>query len=204
MLYIHGYSSVHLTVYSRTHAEGGSPIWNLVFPRKKVSESAAGNTSVFYLEMAYHSHSCLTLLLSLSHVWLFSTPWTAACQASLSFTFYRSLLKLVSIESMMPINHLILCCPLLLTSVFPGIRVFPPELALCISWPKLASALASVFPMNIQGWFPLGLTKGNDLLYLLEVQGTLKSLLQHHNSKASILWCLAFFMVQLSHLSMDY
>ena len=93
----------------------------------------------------------------LSHVWLFLTLWTAARQASLSFTFYRSLLKLVSIESMMPIHYLILCCPLLLPSVFPSIRVFSPELVLCISWPKLASALASVLPMNIQGWFPLGL-----------------------------------------------
>ena len=111
---------------------------------------------------------------SLSHVWLFSTLWTAAHQASSSFTFYRSLLKLVSIESVMPIHHLILCCPLLLPSVFPSIRVFSPELALCISWPKLASALALVLPMNIQGWFPLGLTKGNDLLDLLGVQGTPK------------------------------
>ena len=96
----------------------------------------------------------------LSHVWLFVTPWTAAQQAFLSFTFSWSLLKLMSIESVMPSNHLVLCCPLLLLpSIFPSIRVFSNELALCIRWPKYwNSASASVLPMSVQGWFPSGLT----------------------------------------------
>ena len=106
------------------------------------------------------------LIQSLSHVQLFETPWTALCQASLSFTIFQSLLKLKSIESVMPSNHLILCCPLLLLSIFPKISIFSNELALRIRRPKLqlwsfiigASASASVIPMNIQGWFPLGLT----------------------------------------------
>ena len=106
------------------------------------------------------------LVQSLTHVQLFETPWTALCQASLSFTIFQSLLKLKSIELVMPSNHLILCCPLLLLSIFPKIWVFSNELALRIRGPKLqlwsfiigASASASVIPMNIQGWFPLGLT----------------------------------------------
>ena len=105
---------------------------------------------------------------------------------------HLSLLKLMSFESVMPSNHLVLCLPLLfLPSVFPSIRVFSNESVLSIG----ASASASVLPMNIQYWFSLGLT-GFDLL---AVQETLKSLLQHHSSKASILWCSAFFMVQLLH-----
>ena len=98
---------------------------------------------------------------SLSCVWLFVTPWAAARQTSLSITNPRSLLKLMSIESVMPSNHLVLCHPLLLLpSVFPGIRVFPNESSLCIRWPKSigVSALASVLPVNFQDWFPLGLT----------------------------------------------
>ena len=101
-------------------------------------------------------HCCIVLLLLLSCIRLFATPWTAACQASLSFTISRSLFELMSIESMMPSNHLVLCCPLLLPSVFPISSVFPNDLALPISIG--ASASASVLPMNIQGWYPLGLT----------------------------------------------
>ena len=96
-----------------------------------------------------------------SHVQLFATPWTAALQASLYFTVSQSLLRLMYIESVMPANHLILCCPLLLLpSIFPSIRVFSNELVLCIRWPKCYgdSASASVLPLNIQGWFPVGLT----------------------------------------------
>ena len=97
---------------------------------------------------------------SLSHVWLFATPWTSACQASLSFTISQSLLKLMSIESVMPSNHLILCCPLLLLpSIFPSISVFSSELGLRIRWPKYWSfSFSLILPMNIQDWFPLGLT----------------------------------------------
>ena len=124
-----------------------------------------------------------------------ATPWTAALQASLSITNSQSLFKLMSIESVMPSNHLILCCPLLLlSSVFPSIRVFSNELALHIRWPECCSF--SISPSNeYSGLISLRI----DWFDLLAVQGTLKSLLQHHSWNASILWCSAFFMVQLSH-----
>ena len=123
------------------------------------------------------------------------TPWTAARQASLSFTISLSLLKLMSIESVMPSNHLILCRPLLpLPSIFPSIRVFSNESALRIGWPKYWSFSCNISPSNEYS----GLISFKvDWLDLLAVQGTLKSLLQHHSSKASILQCSAFFMVQL-------
>ena len=127
------------------------------------------------------------------------TPWTAACQASLSFTVSQSWLKLMSIELVMPYNHLILCCPLvLLPSIFPSIRVFSNELALDIRWPKYWSFTFSISPSNVR----LMLSFRTDWFYLLAVQGTFKSLLQHHKSKASIFHCSFFFMVQLSHLYM--
>ena len=133
----------------------------------------------------------------LSHVWLFTTPWTAARQASLSITNSRSLLKLRPIESMMPSNHLILCHPLLLCpSIFPSIMVFSNELALHIRWPKYWSFS---FSISSSSEYPGLISFGMDWLDLLAVQGTLKSLLQHHSSKASVLWCSAFFMVQLSY-----
>ena len=134
---------------------------------------------------------------SLSHVWLFVTPWTAACQASLSITNSQSLLKLMSIELVMPSNHFILCCSLLLpSSIFLSIRVFSNESALRIRWPKYWSFSFSISPSNeYSGLIPFRM----DWLDLLAVQGTLKSLLQHHSSKASILRRSAFFIVQLSH-----
>ena len=134
---------------------------------------------------------------SLSRVWLFVTPWTATCQASVSITNSWSLLKLMSIESVIPSNHLILYCPLLLLpSIFPSIRVFSNESALCIRWPKYWSFSFHISPSNE----PPGLISFRmDWLDLLAVRGTLKNLLQHHSSKASILWCSAFFTVQLSH-----
>ena len=129
---------------------------------------------------------------SLNCVWLFMTPWAAACQASLSFTISQSLLKLISIESVMPF---ILCCPLLLLpSIFPSIRVFFSELALRFRWPKYWSF--SISPSNKYSgliFFRI------DWFDLLAVQGTLSSLLQHHSSKVSILQRSAFFMVQLSY-----
>ena len=134
---------------------------------------------------------------SLSRVQLFATPWSKACQAPLSITNSRRLLKLVSIESVMPSNHLILCHPLLLSpSIFPGIRVFFTESALCIRWPKYWRFSFSISPSNEYSGL---ISFRMDWLDLLAVQGTLRSLLQHHSSKASILWCSAFFMVQLSH-----
>ena len=133
----------------------------------------------------------------LSCVRLFALPYTIAGQASLSCTISQNLLKLMSIELVMPSNLLILCGPLLLLpSIFPSIRVFSNESALHIRWPKYWSFSFSVNPSNVYAelisfriyWFDL-----------LTVQGALKSLLQHHSSKASILWCSAFFVVQLSH-----
>ena len=124
------------------------------------------------------------------------TPWTAAHQASLSITKSWSLLKLMSIKSVMPSNHLILCHPLLvLPSVFPSIRVFSSESVLRIRWPKYWSFSSSISPSNEYS----GLISFRIDWFDLSVQGTLKSLLQHHSSKASILQSLAFFMVQLSH-----
>ena len=121
----------------------------------------------------------------LNHVWLFVTPWSTARQASLSITNSQSLLKLMSIESVMPSSHLIVCHPLLLPpSVFPSIRVFSIESALCIRWPKNWSFSFNISPSNEYSgliFFRM------DWLDLLAVQGTLKSLLQHHSSKASIL-----------------
>ena len=129
---------------------------------------------------------------SLSHVQLFVTPWTAACQVFLSITNSWKLLKLMSVESVMPSNHFILCHPLLLLpSIFPSIRVFSSESTLCIRWPSIGVSASSEYSGLIS--FRI------DWLDLLAVQGTLKSLLHHHNSKASVLWCSAFFMVQLAH-----
>ena len=134
---------------------------------------------------------------SLSHIRLFVTPWTAACQASLSITNSQSLFKLTSIELVMPSNHLILCHPLLLLpSIFPSIRVFSNESVLCIRWPNWSFSFR-ISPSNEYSWF---ISFRMDWLDLLAVQGTLKSLLQYHTSKASTLWHSAFFIVQLSHL----
>ena len=137
----------------------------------------------------------LSSVQSLSHVRLFVTSWITACQASLSITNSRSLLKLTSIESVMPSNHLILCHPLLLLPpIFPSIRVFSNESTLLMRWPKYWSFSFSISPSNEH---PGLISFRMDWLDLLAVQGTLKSLLQHHSSKASILQCSAFFIVQL-------
>ena len=152
--------------------------------------------------MVQQSHSWLNIQFSsvhsLSRVQLFTTPWTAAGLASLSITNSQSLLKLMSIKSVMPSSHLILCHPLLLLpSIFPSIRVFSNESALHIRWPKYWSFSFSIIPSKeIPGLISFRM----DWLDLLAVQGTLKrSLLQHHSSKASILRRSAFFTVQLSH-----
>ena len=137
---------------------------------------------------------------SLSCVWLFATPWTAAHQAVLSITNSRSLLKLMSIELVMLSNHLILWCPhLLLPSVFPSIRIFSNESVLHIRWPKYWNFSFSILPSSEYSGL---ISFRMDWLDLLAVQGTLKSLLQHHSSKASIPWHLAFFMIQLSQAYM--
>ena len=132
----------------------------------------------------------------LSHVQLFVTPWAAARQASLSITNSQSLPKLMSIELVMPPNHLILCCPLLPPLIFPSIRVFSNESVLCIRWPKYWNFSFNISSSNERSGL---ISFRMDWLDLLAVQGSLKSLLQHHSSKVSILWCSAFFIIQLSH-----
>ena len=145
----------------------------------------------------FHVSAQFSSVQSLSRVRLFVTLWTAARQASLSITNSWSLPKPTSIESVMPSNHLIPCCPLLfLPSIFPSIRVFSNESALCIRWPKYWSFSFIISPSSEH---PGLISFRMDWLDLLAVQGTLKSLLQHHSSKASILWCSAFFIIQLSY-----
>ena len=147
------------------------------------------------LEKEYIQFSSVQLL---SHVRLFATPWTAVHQASLSITNFQSLLKLVSIELVMPSNQLILCHPLFLPpSIFPSIRVFSNESALRIRWPKYWS-----FSISPSREYSGLISFRMDWFNLLAVQWTPKSLLQYHSSKASILWPSAFFIVQLSHPSM--
>ena len=144
-----------------------------------------------------HGKNTISPVPSLSHVRLFATPWIAACQASLSITSSWSLHKLMSIESVMPSNHLILYHPLLLLpSIFPNIRIFSNESAFRIRWPKYWSFSFKCEPSNEH---PGLISFKMDWLDLLAVQRTLKSLLQHHSSKASILLHSAFFIVQLSH-----
>ena len=153
-----------------------------------------------YLETLLHLAHVMEVIaysVQFSHVWLFESPWTAAHQATLSITNFRSLLKFMSIESVMPSNHLILCCPLLLLpSIFPNMGVFFNESVLHIRWPKYWSFSFSISPSNeYSGLISFRI----DWLDLLAVQGTFKSLLQHHISKASIIPCSAFFIVQFSH-----
>jgi len=141
----------------------------------------------------YHQSS----VQSLSCVQLFVTPWTVAHQASLSITNSQSLFKFMSVESVIPSNHLIFCHPLLLRpSIFPSIRVFSNKSVLHIRWPKYWSFSFSISPFNEYSWL---ISFRMDWLDILAGQGTLKSLLQHHGSKASILWHSACFIVQLSH-----
>ena len=145
---------------------------------------------MFALEFIISSVQLLTC------VRLFATPWTVACQASLLITNSWSLLKLMSIESVMPSNYLILCCALLLLSIFPSIRVFSNESVLHIRWPKYWSFSFSISSSNEYSGL---ISFRMDWVDLLAVLGTLKSLLQQHSSKASILGHSAFFIVQLSH-----
>ena len=152
--------------------------------------SSSSLSAIRVVSSAYH-------IQSLSHVWLFGTPCTAAHQASLSITNSRSPPKPISIESVMPSNHLILCGPLLLLpSIFPSIRVFSNESGLQIRRPKYSSFSFNIGPSNEHSGL---ISFRMDWLDLLTVQGTFKSLLQHHSLKASILQCSAFFIVQLSH-----
>ena len=141
------------------------------------------------------NHNIVAVVQPLSHVRLFATPWFAALQASLSITSSQSLLRLISIKLVMPSNYLILGCPLLLLpSIFPIIRVLSSELALHVRWPKYWSFSFSISPFS--GYSGL-ISFRIDWFDIFAVQGTLTSLFQHHNLKASVLWCSAFFMVQL-------
>ena len=150
-----------------------------------------------YLNFIWQCKIKFSSVQSLSRVWLFATPWIAAHKASLSITNSWNSPKLTSIESVMPSSHLILCHPLLLLpSIPPSIRVFSKESTLRMRWPKYWSFSFSISPSKEH---PGLISFRMDWLDLLAVQGTLKSLLQHHSSKASILWCSAFFTVQLSH-----
>ena len=149
---------------------------------------------VFELFWGPQTKASVQSVQSLRRVWLSVTPWTAACQASLSITNSQSLL--MSIESVMPFNHFILCHPLLLPSIFPSIRVFSNESVLLMKWPKYWSFSFSISPSNER---PGLISFRIDWLDLLAVQLSLKSLLQHHSSKASVLRHSACFMVQLSH-----
>ena len=150
-------------------------------------------TTINLVNIHHHTQSVSQSVQSLTHVRLFVTPWIAARETSLSITISRSLLKLMSMESVMPSNHLILLRPLLLSpSIFPGIRVFSSESALHIRWPKYWSFSFNISPFNKHSGL---ISFRMDWLDLLAVQGTLKSLLQHHSSKASILWCSALKIV---------
>ena len=148
---------------------------------------------------AYHiayTSFVVIVVRSLSCVQLFVTPWAAVCQAPLSFTISWSLLRFMSTELVVLSNHIILCCSfLLLSSIFPTIRVFSNQLALCIRRPKYQSFSFSISPSNEYSRL---ISFKIDWFYLLAFQGTLKSL-QHNSSKALVLWCSAFFMIQLSH-----
>ena len=158
-------------------------------------EFGSGYNSIYsnYTDLACYSFwTKISSVQLLSRVRLFATPWIVACQASLSITNSQSLHKLMSIESVMPSNYLIHCCPLLLLpSIFPSIRVFSNESSLHIRWPKYWSFSFNISPSNEH---PGVISFRMDWLDLLAVQGTLKSLLQHHSSKTSILWHPTFFM----------
>ena len=189
------------------HGHLGEDSWTLfikasLLQRAKIE--AARSSSSLGLKVPKHlyhymylSKESLSSVQLLSHVQLFVTLWTAARQASLSITNSWRFLKLISIKSVMPSNHLILCCPLLLlSSIFPSNRVFSNESVHCIRWPKYQNFSFSISPSNeYSGLISFTI----DWFDLLAVQGTLKSLLQHHSSKASILWHSAFLMVQPSH-----
>ena len=176
-------------------------IWESLSSKLKKKKKGTPSWSLFIsykpFLCTFHIKFLISPVQSLSCVQLFVTPWTVARQASLSITNSWSLLKLMSIELVIPSNHLILCHPLLfLPSIFPSIGVFSNESALCIRWPKYWSFSFNITPSNEH---PGLISSRMDWLDLLAVQGTLKSLLQHHSWKASILGHSAFFIVQLSH-----
>ena len=191
-------SAIHLELYLVISASpAGENIEDSCV--EDISNKTKNNNKTFWQQLmskkvvSSHQFSSVQLL---SHVWLFATPWITARQASLSITNSWSLLKLMSIESVLLSSHLILCHPLLLPPIPPSIRVFSKESTLLMRWPKYWSFSFSISPSNEH---PGLISFRMDWLDLLAVQGTLKSLFQHHSSKASILRRSAFFTVQLSH-----
>ena len=153
--------------------------------------------SLWFHSFGYPQTVHILLVQSLSCVQIFLTPWTVAGQASLSITISLSLLKLMSTESVMPSNRLLLCCPLFLwPSIFPSTRIFSNESPLHIRWPKYWSFSFSISPSNE---YSEKISFRIDWFDLLSFQGTLKNLLQHHSLEVSILWCSTFFMIQLSY-----
>ena len=167
--------------------------------RQKISKDLVEWNSIIN-QLDLNDNYRIPVVQLLSHVWLFSTPWTEACQASLFFTISQRLFKLMSIESVMPSNHLIFFFPLLLLPlIFPSIGVFSNESALCIRRYKLPKYWSFSFSIRLSNEYSGLIYFMMDWLDLLAVQGTLKSLLQHHSSKASVLLHSAFFIVQFSH-----
>ena len=184
------------TVWHRKCTQGTVVSWRGRKPEREwVYVHVGAIISAVQQKLTHYTATQFSSVQSLSRVRLFVTPWTAACQVSLSITNSQSLPKLMSIESVMPSNHLILCCPLLLLpSIFPNMSVFSNKSVLYIRWPKYWS-----FTFSPSKEHPGLISLRTDWLDLLAVQGTRKSLLQHHSSKASILLHSAFFIVQLSH-----
>ena len=194
--YIHNLKVEKYALFSGHSKDFKPKRLHLKWPRETCSSKGAKTYGVLQ-ERAGDGNKRLSSVQPLRRVWLSATPWTAALQASLSTTSSQSLLKLMSIESVMPSNHLILCRPLLLLpSILPRIRVFSSESVLHIRWPKCWKFSFSISPSNEYSGL---ISFSMDWLDLLAVQGTLKSLLQHHSSKASILRHSTFFIVQLSH-----
>ena len=170
--------------------------WNTVKPTFSLPQLLPHTSTLIPRIKVLHVPNIFSQFRLFSRVRLFVTPWTAAHQASLSITNSQSLLKFMSIKMVMPSNHLILSRPLLLPSTFPSITVFSSESVLRIRWPKYWSFSFSISPSNEYSGLISFRIEWSDLL---AVQGTLKSLLQHHNLKVSTIWHLPFFMVQLSH-----
>ena len=188
----------HSTEFSNTH-EALSKCAIFIMPSDRWTQDYKRRGWVWFVTVPLFSSLLFVGVQLLSRVRLFVTPWTAARQASLPFIISQSLLRLTSIESVVPSNHLVLCGPLLLLpSIFPSIGVFSNESVLRIRWPEYWSLSFSISPSNEYSGF---ISFGIDWFDLLAVQGTLKSHLQHHSSKASIQYS-TFFMVQLSHLYM--
>ena len=174
--------------------------WQTIFLGSKISEDGDGSHEIKrWLVLGRKAKANLSSVQSLSCVWLFLTPWTVVPKASLAITNRWSLFKNMSIAWVMPSNHLILCLLLLPPLIFPSIRVFPNESVLCIRWPKYWSFSLSISPSSEYSGL---ICFRVDWLDLIAVQGTLKSLLQHHSSKASIFQRSAFFIVQLLYLYM--